>query len=298
MSRLVFVGSVNADTIAVVPHLPSPDERLVADRIVNGGGGNAATAAVAAARLGAEAAFVGPVSDDELGRYVEAMLVAEGVETSGLISTPPDSGGRSIVLVDRASGTRAICVQVAPPFVVPPSGRAADLIRSASWVHVDYLGWSAVRGLTDLDPGRLSIDAGNDIPELELAGVGLYGPTVPALCRRYGELPVEDLLRCAVDEGAVRVVATDGSHGSFAIDANGDLLRAPAYDIEAVSTLGAGDVYHGALVAAVDKGMPLAEAMAYANGTAALSCRAIDGRTGIPTEAELLGWLADAPVRA
>ncbi|MGH3488759.1 MAG: PfkB family carbohydrate kinase, partial [Actinopolymorphaceae bacterium] len=85
MSRLVFVGSVNADTIAVVPRLPGSDERLLADAVVHAGGGNSATAAVAAARLGGDVAFVGPVAEDDQGERIRADLVREGVDTSGII---------------------------------------------------------------------------------------------------------------------------------------------------------------------------------------------------------------------
>lgn len=292
--RLVFVGSVNADTIAVVPRLPAADERLVAERIVHGGGGNAATAAVAAARLGADTAFIGPVSDDELGRHVEALLSSEGVDTSGLVSMPAGTGARSVVLVDQSSGTRAICVQVAPAFAVPETGRAAELIRAARWVHVDFLGWPAVRRFTGLDLGRVSVDAGNDVPDLTLRGIGLYAPTVPALRKAYGERPVRELLLRAADEGAARVVATDGSHGCHGLDENHRYLQVPGFPVDVVSTLGAGDVFHGALLAAVDQGQRLADAMRYANGAAALSCRAIDGRSGVPTEPELLAWLRES----
>jgi sugar/nucleoside kinase (ribokinase family) len=64
-----------------------------------------------------------------------------------------------------------------------------------------------------------------------------------------------------------------------------------------LSTLGAGDVFHGALVAAVVRGLPLAEQLAFANVTAALSCRGLDGRSRIPRLAELLAAIARDPAR-
>jgi sulfofructose kinase len=54
-----------------------------------------------------------------------------------------------------------------------------------------------------------------------------------------------------------------------------------------VSTLGAGDVFHGALLAYLVRGALLRDALAAANGAAALSCRALDGRSAIPTLDEL-----------
>ena len=61
----VFVGSATLDAIALVPSLPGRDERVVAESLVLAGGGPAATAAVAYARLGLPAYFVGSVGDDE-----------------------------------------------------------------------------------------------------------------------------------------------------------------------------------------------------------------------------------------
>ena len=54
-----------------------------------------------------------------------------------------------------------------------------------------------------------------------------------------------------------------------------------------VSTLGAGDVFHAALPAALVDEKPLPEALAFANAAAAVSCRALDGRSAIPTPEEV-----------
>ena len=55
-----------------------------------------------------------------------------------------------------------------------------------------------------------------------------------------------------------------------------------------MSTLGAGDVFHGALLSAICRGLDWPQALRQANDTAALSCRALDGRSAVPTLAELL----------
>ena len=83
------------------------------------------------------------------------------------------------------------------------------------------------------------------------------------------------------------VVATDGARGSSALTATGETAYAPAHTGTILSTLGAGDVFHGALVAAVVKGLALDQQLAFANVTAALSCRGLDGRSRIPSLAEV-----------
>jgi sugar/nucleoside kinase (ribokinase family) len=91
-----------------------------------------------------------------------------------------------------------------------------------------------------------------------------------------------------MDDGrrARTTVVTRGERGCTA-DVGGETIDVPGYPVEAVSTLGAGDVFHGALLAALVRGLELRDALALANRCAALSCRALDGRSAIPTWEEL-----------
>jgi sulfofructose kinase len=65
----------------------------------------------------------------------------------------------------------------------------------------------------------------------------------------------------------------------------GELVSVPAPAVDPVSTLGAGDVFHGALLAGLVRELPLEEALADANAVAAASCAALDGRSAIPVRA-------------
>ena len=65
------------------------------------------------------------------------------------------------------------------------------------------------------------------------------------------------------------------------------MVRITSYPVEVGSTLGAGDVFHGALLAGLLDGRPLAAAGDFAAAAAALSCRGVDGRSRIPTRTEL-----------
>ena len=76
-------------------------------------------------------------------------------------------------------------------------------------------------------------------------------------------------------------------------------LQQPAFSVMAVaSTLGAGDVYHGALLSAIVDGWSLRDSMRRASAAAALSCRSIDGRSGIPTNTEIEDLIASTPAGA
>jgi sugar/nucleoside kinase (ribokinase family) len=242
---IVCVGLATRDTIYAVPRHPGADDRVVATERVVSGGGPAATAAVAAARLGVDVRFVG-VTDDEL----------EGVETVRV----PGRMVESTILV--GDGGRAIVTTEPEPFEVP-----AGALDGAEWVHVDHVGYGS------LPPGatsQLSVDGGNPIPDLALDDVALYAPTE------------------ASDDGrrAKLTVVTRGANGCVAY-AGGETIDVPGFPVEAVSTLGAGDVFHGALLACLVRGLGLRDALEHANACAALSCRALDGRSAIPTWDEL-----------
>src|SRR5437763_7519288 len=116
---IVCVGLATRDTIYGVPAFPDPDGRVVATERVVAGGGPAATAAVAIARLGVPVRFVGVV-DGEL----------DGVE----VVRRPGQMVESTILV--GDGTRTIVTEEAQPFDVP-----AEALADAGWVHVDHVGW-------------------------------------------------------------------------------------------------------------------------------------------------------------
>lgn len=285
-ARLVFAGAATVDAIACVPAFPTGDTRVVAEAIEFAGGGPAATAAVAAARLGHRPSFVGAVGADDEGDRVIAELRAEGVDTSAVQRTTGTRTGASVVLVHAAQPVRAIATRPVAGLHLDPTSQAADLVRDADWVHVDHIGWAAVDavlgGGADRAVPRLSVDAGNPIAGYSPAGVALHVPTVGALREAYGPLSITRLLEAALDDGAETVVATRGAEGCVAATREGGSVSVPGRPSPVVSTLGAGDVFHGALVAAAAHGLPLERQLEYANTAAALSCGALDGRSGIP----------------
>jgi sulfofructose kinase len=267
--HVVCVGLATLDTILAVPRLPEADGRVLASELVQAGGGPAATAAVTLARLGARVHFVGAVGADGAGRAVKAELEAEGVDVSELAVVKDARSPQSTILVH---GDARTIVHVPGTAGLEISTRARELCRGAAWVHVDHVGYAVVP--RDV---RLSIDGGNPIDGLELEGVALYAPTERTLAEQFGDA------QGALVAGAALVVVTRGAAGSVAYTADGVVVDVPSPLVEPVSTLGAGDVFHGALLAKLLEDAPLEDALAFANTCAALSCRALDGRSAIPT---------------
>jgi sugar/nucleoside kinase (ribokinase family) len=245
---IVCVGLATRDTIYRLPAFPGPDGRVVAEERVAAGGGPAATAAVTIARLGVPVRFVGVLDDD-----------LPGVETVRL----PGRLVESTILV--SGDDRAIVTEPWTAFECPP-----EALEDADWVHVDHVGWQALQSDRSAVGLHLSVDGGNAIDGLDMSRVRLYAPN-----RDDGR------------RGTELTVITRGADGAVAY-AGDETIEVAGERVDGmISTLGAGDVFHGAFLAALARGLDVRASLAKANRCAALSCRALDGRSAIPDWSEL-----------
>lgn len=292
---LTFVGAATLDALALVERYPGSDERVVASDLRFTGGGPAATAAVAAARLGHDVAFIGAVGADTTGDEIIAGLEREGVHTEAMVRVDTAESGASLVVITRETASRAISNRPLPHADLTSSPAAHELFAASAWIHTDHIGWQpTMETLAELDQRpSTSFDGGHLVDGFTAQGLALYVPTIDALQRRFGDLPIPELLEQAAEESGGTVVATAGSDGAWILEASCEPRRIAGFDVDVLSTLGAGDVFHGALLAQIAEGRPLDEAVTRANAVAALSTTALDGRSGIPGPAELEAFLAD-----
>ena len=289
--QAVCVGVVTIDTIALVDKYPSTDERVIAQEISRAGGGPAAVAAVALSRLGIKSAIVGTIGDDADGKEVLRIFEKEGVDTSGIsIGTSATAG--SVIVASKEHSARAISTR--QPMVQAPINEAAKkLIAQAQWVHVDHVGVNRVAelGISRGNGPLISFDAGYGVETFDPITVDLFVPTDRQMALRYPGIDLAVALENDSMKAGNTVVATQGSAGSAGFSPETGLVTAPGFAVDVMSTLGAGDVFHGALVAQLIQGFPLQEAMRRANAVAALSCTGLDGQSKIPTTTELDAYL-------
>ncbi len=98
MSVVVF-GSLNMDLVTRVARLPKPGETLMGSAFFTTAGGKGANQAVAAAKLGADVKMIGRVGDDAWGTEFIAGLAAVGVETGGISIEPGVHTGVAVITV-------------------------------------------------------------------------------------------------------------------------------------------------------------------------------------------------------
>jgi sulfofructose kinase len=279
MAQVLSVGIATVDTIVLVDKYPAPNERVVALQTLRAVGGPATTAAVTMARLGIDVSLSCVIGDDDAGKVVFETLKREGVDTRNVVVNPQIKTAIGTIVVSKSEQTRAIMVQPHDELPLKPAN-----INDYGWIHVDQFGMQALKkwGIRRGGNAKLSIDIGYATAGLNSADYDLYAPS---------ENITTDVSTAKQDKNIV--VISKGGEGSIYSD-GANTGSVPAISTEIVSTLGAGDVFHGALVATQVWNKPIEEAVAIANTVAGLSCRALDGQSGIPTKAELDAFLAGA----
>jgi sulfofructose kinase len=289
--QAVCAGVITIDTIALVDKYPGEDERVLANEISRAGGGPAAVAAVALSRLGIKSAVVGTIGDDADGKEVLRIFAKEGVDTSG-ISIGSTATAGSVIVASKEHSARAISTRQ-PVVQAPINDAAKHLIANAQYLHVDHVGIKRLgeMGVTRGKGPQISFDAGYGVESFDPIVVDLFVPTDRQTALRYPGVDLAVALENDSLKAGNTVVATQGSAGSAGFSPETGLVTAPGFKVDVISTLGAGDVFHGALVAQLIQGHSLQEAMRRANAVAALSCRGLDGQSMIPTTTELDAYL-------
>lgn len=289
----LFLGMATTDFIAIVPRLPQPDEVFELQAFSVQGGGPAATAAVAFARLGGNATFVGSVGTDDISRTLVRDLAGEGVHVELIEEHEGAHAPRSVILVEAGSGKRSILYSkgTAPEPVMSPAFEA--ILRQAQFLHLDgYHIGAAVRAAEMARSAGVPVSfdggAGDPWPGLDEL-LPLVDWLVVARAFAERETSLHDPAAAALElarYGARLVVITDGSAGAWYHSEAGS-GHVPAFEVDVVDTTGAGDVFHGAFARAQVDGMHLAEAVRFASAAAALKCEHAGGRPGIPTLSEV-----------
>ncbi len=289
--RIVGVGNASLDVSFGAPALMRGAGKKFANRHALGGGGVASNGTVAAARLGAEAAFVGRVGDDAFGGLIIQDLMAHGVDTRAVARLP---GMRSPVaaVVVAPCGDRQIISFTDAALFADANGADFHAVDRAHCVLCD-LRWPAglraalkrarARGIPALVDFDRSPDAGVD-SALALASHIVFSQ--PALTRLSQASSPADGLAVLRQRTNAFIGVTAGHEGAWWME--GDIVQhQPAFAIEVCDTTGAGDAFHGALAIAIAEAQPWAEAFAFAQATAALKCRQHGARTGLPTRTEV-----------
>ena len=296
--RIDFVGLgfCSNDYLSLLPEIPIDNKVQMLEHLVQGGG-PAATATVAAARLGLSTAFIGTVGDDEPGKWILRDFAAEKVSTRAMRVRRGMTSPIAYCWIDAPTGKRSVAWTRGTLPELKPEEVDLELVRQAKMLHIDGHNPAGALAacreakkhgvLVNFDAGTLRDGVSELLPYTDILIAS------EKFARQYaGTDDLEQALRKLGGIGAKVTGVTMGDQGSMVLD-GGNILRCPAFKIRAVDTTGAGDVYHAAFGVRYLETHDLAECMRFGSAVSALKCLKLGGRAGIPTRAEVDAFLSE-----
>jgi sulfofructose kinase len=294
---VVGLGSNAVDLLGVIDGHPEPDTKSPLREFDIQGGGMIATAMVACARLGLRARYVGKFGDDYWARLSRRLLARDGVDVRHALRARGSIGHVSLMLIDAGTGLRTGFYRRPPAYAIGPAELDRAVMTSGRLLHVDGVdseaAATAVRWAREAGM-RVTMDGERVVDGIDAVwpGVDLLVCNPRFLAQVTGCAALEDGLRALAARGPARVAVTLGAEGALGLD-GGHFVRAPGFAVPVVDTNGAGDVFHGACVVGELRDWPLQWTLTFANAVAAMKCRTLGGRRGIPRRDDVARFLAE-----
>ena len=302
MSRILVVGSLNADLVARAPRFPQPGETISGEDLQVIPGGKGANQAVAAARLGAEVSMLGRVGRDNFGDFLIQNLQSNHVDTQ-LVQREDASTGTAIIVVD-ANGQNSIVLsagangKVSPQDVQNASFPAGGLLllqleiplpsvlRAAQRAHENGL-----RVILNPAPAR-------SLPDELIALADFLIPNESELSLLTG-MEVKDILTAEragcvlLERGVKTVIVTLGSKGALIVDKD-TCTHVDTFKVNVVDTTAAGDAFIGGFANALLENKSLEESVRYGCACGALATTKFGAQPSLPTKEDVGAILAVA----
>jgi sugar/nucleoside kinase (ribokinase family) len=295
---VVGFGLNAVDHLVTIPRFPSFNTkvRLADHRQMSGG--QVSSAMVGVRRLGLRAGYIGKVGYDNEGRMLIESLQKEGIDCGGVMIAMGAKTQGAVIIIEQFSGERTILWYHDDGTRVSPQELKREMITRARVLHIDGFDTEAA-----MQSAQWAHEAGMPVTiDLDTAypGIGDLLPLVDCLITSQG---LANELAGTMDEqqalknlheryGCNLVAMTQGARGALAY-VEGQFIASQAFRPPVIrDTTGAGDAFRAGFIYGLCKGLSIEETMRAANAVAALQCRELGARDGLPTEAELKQFLA------
>jgi len=281
---VVGVGLNATDTLIFVSEFPGSGSKVEVRELKVLPGGQVATAMVACQRWGLRTRYVGRLGDDLAAKMHASEFAGAGVETQ-ITTVSGCASAQSFIVVD-PHGERTVLWQRDERLAVQPEELNRECIVSARALLVDGRDTAAatkaaewaraaeIPVIADLDEVYAGIEpllknvdyliVSRDFPA-KLTGEANLRESLPSLQRRFRSRLTAATL------GTDGVLAWDGSRFCYSA----------AYQVPAVDTTGAGDIFHAGFIYGLLQNWPLQRNLDFACAAAALNCMATGARGGI-----------------
>lgn len=290
---ILVVGSSNIDLVASVDRLPSRGETVLGYRFAQSFGGKGANQAVAAARAGAEVAFLSKLGADANGRLIEQHLAAQGLSRPILLRDAEFPTGVAMILVDHSGENQIAVVPGSNGRLTPADLRQhRELIAGARVLLLQM----EIPRETVFEALRLGRECGlttilNPAPAAPLPSdllrlVDILTPNESEAQVLTGSTDPAEAAQILTGRGVGTVVVTCGANGAFLATGN-DVTHIPGFLVETIDSTGAGDAFNGAVACAVAEGVPIKSAIVRANAAGALATTGRGAQESMPTKDDI-----------
>lgn len=298
-TQVVGIGLCVYDVSLRVDGFPEADTKVDALDVWHGGGGPVPNTLAALCRWGVSCAYVGSVGDDLWGRALRDAFVASGVDVSALSLESNRSTPVAALHVDAGTGRRTAVL--GGNFGSEPKSIPPGLIENATIVHLD-----ARHPASCAEAARrarrsgvaVSLDVGSPRKDgLALLDVVDHLVVAERFARfATGQGTVPDMLSNLWRPQLEALVITRGEAGSTGRDRAHDQIECGCFDVDAIDTTGAGDLYHAGYLLGLIEGWGLGRRMEFGAAAAALGCTRLGARGHLPLRTEVEALLRTARV--
>jgi sugar/nucleoside kinase (ribokinase family) len=243
------------------------------------------------AKLGGACGIIAAVGDDDFGRLNIDRLEADGADVSAIAVLAGQPTGSAFVRY-RADGSRDFVFNIARSAAghVALTNEARSLIDRAGHLHVMGSAFAipgigpivldalrvvkAKGGSVSLDPNirkeLLAGGQGREALDAVLAATDLLLPSGEELFAAAGVADEDKAIESLLTRGASEIVVKRGKAGATVFSASGR-LDLEAYAVEELDPTGAGDCFGATYLTCRREGMPMEDALRYANAAGALT---------------------------
>ncbi len=301
---LIGFGDPFLDLVIEIDKLPGSNTNCPMHSRCFQGGGNVATALVAASRLGLKTSLIGTVGSDLFGKMSLEDLKYNKVDISKMKIAEDKKSNFSICVSEREIKGKEFLVGHGDFEQITPEEVDEEYIKSAKVLHTGLITPAVIKACEIMheNGGKVSIDAPYYKPFVYenykhfdiFIGSEMY---YDAMCESLALNPSEyeknmNVIRDAGCEIVIFTFGGDGSRGVY----EGGYFEIPAIPVNVVDTTGAGDVFHGAFDYFYLQGYNAEECARWSTGVSAIKCTRPGGRAGIPTIEVLEKFLKDGVI--
>lgn len=300
--KIVVIGSSNVDFIMKLPRLPKVGESVTNGQFMQTYGGKGANQAVAAARAGGDVWFVNCVGDDDYGVLIRQNLAEAGTHTDYVWTAEGYASGTAVVLIGEQGKNLPTIDPGANYALTPemllsikPTLQGADIIvlqyempEETLYTALDIAKESQIPLVFNCAPPHTI-----DIKQLNGIDYLVVNETEAEFLLEYPVCDDESLQKATKELlafGAKIIMITLGEQGVF-IAGEDWTANVPAFPVEAVDSTGAGDTFCGTFAVGLVEGMPLLDAVHFANAAAALCVTKLGAQPSIPTRDQIEGFI-------